>query len=114
MPCIRVQTSCAMSDKSKDAIKSALGKAIDVIPGKSENWLMVVLEDNCAIYFKGNADAPSAFVTVGVYGSPDARAFDALTGEICKALKGELGIAPNRVYVQYGATECWGWNGRNF
>ena len=71
MPCIRVQTSCAMSETAKTNIKSALGEAIAVIPGKSENWLMVVLEDNATIYFKGNDSEASAYVNVGVYGSPN-------------------------------------------
>ena len=93
MPCIRVQTSCAMSETAKTNIKSALGEAIAVIPGKSENWLMVVLEDNATIYFKGNDSEASAYVNVGVYGSPNERAFNALTGEICKILHDELGIA---------------------
>ena len=114
MPCIRVQTSCAMSETAKTNIKSALGEAIAVIPGKSENWLMVVLEDNATIYFKGNDSEASAYVNVGVYGSPNERAFNALTGEICKILHDELGIAANRIYVQYSTTEHWGWNGQNF
>lgn len=114
MPCIRIQSSCAMSETAKRNIKSALGKAIAVIPGKSESWLMVVLEGDAEIYFKGNADEPSAYVAVGAYGAPNERAFNALTGEICKILHDELGISPNRVYVQYSTTEHWGWNGRNF
>lgn len=114
MPCIQLNTSVKMSDDKKTAIKSKLGKAIEQLPGKSENWLMVTMNDDVTVYFRGRNDAPAAFVMVGVYGREDGRAFDALTASICDILNSELGIAADHVYVQYAATQHWGWNGGNF
>lgn len=114
MPCIQIQTSCSICTNAKESIKAKLGKAIEVLPGKSENWLMVTMQDEMTIYFKGNQTGESAFVKVGVYGDADGRAFNTLTEKICRILNEELGIAPNRIYVQYEATAHWGWNGANF
>lgn len=114
MPCIQMQVSVKVSDEQKNAIKAQLGKAIECLPGKSENWLMITMQDEMTIYFKGDNHNPAAFVSVGVYGGADARAFDALTAQICDILDRELHIPANRIYVQYSATPHWGWNGSNF
>ena len=41
MPFIDVKTSAELNSEKIEQIKSDLGKAIALIPGKSENWLMV-------------------------------------------------------------------------
>ena len=57
MPFINVMTNSEIKDKN--ALKSELGNAITAIPGKSEAWLMVKLEDKADMYFKGS-DEPYA------------------------------------------------------
>lgn len=114
MPFIDVKTTVTMDEDKKEAVKSKLGTAIGLIPGKSEGWLMVGIQDNYCLYFQGNQNAPSAFVQVEVYGSENKAAFDKLTGEICNILNTELAISKDRIYVSYMSTPNWGWNGGNF
>ena len=114
MPCIQLNVSKKISEPQETHIKEKLGKAICLLPGKSENWLMVTFKDEATIYFRGSKSEPAAFVSVSVYGREDGNAFDKLTGAICEILKDELGIAPDHIYVQYTATQHWGWNGGNF
>lgn len=113
MPCIQIKTSVSIASEKENNIKSRLGKAIEVIPGKSENWLMVTVSGDEHVWFKGT-NKPAAFVDVSVYGREDARAFNALTAEICDILNDELNIPADRIYVKYSATAHWGWNGGNF
>ena len=113
MPCIQVHTNVKISHEREINIKTRLGKAIEVVPGKSESWLMIAIRDDVRVYFKGT-DAPAAFVDVSVYGRDDARAFNDLTAQICDILNDELDIPANRIYVKYSATANWGWNGGNF
>lgn len=112
MPFINVKTNTAVSREKMDAIKSQLGQAITALPGKSEQWLMVGIEPDCALYFQGS-DAPAAMVQVQTYGT-NAQGTDALTGKICTILGSELGLPANRIYVSYFGTPNWGWNGGNF
>ena len=63
MPFINVKISENLSDTQVDNIKSRLGEAISLIPGKSEAWLMVNIQDNCKLYFKGTNDKPTALPT---------------------------------------------------
>lgn len=113
MPFINVKTNANVSKEKAEDIKSALGTAITAIPGKSEGWLMVGIEGDYALWFKGS-DAPAAMVEVQIYGSPSGSAMSELTSRITGILSDELAIPPDRVYVSYMCTENWGWNESNF
>lgn len=113
MPFIDAKVSVKLSEEKKDAIKAKLGKAIELIPGKSESWLMVGLADDYCLYFQGNQNDATAFVQVQIYGGENPAAFDKLTGEICDILNSELSIPKDRIYVTYQAFGSWGWNGGN-
>lgn len=114
MPFINSKVSVTITDDQEKELKTRLGKAIELIPGKSESWLMTGFEDNYHLYFRGDGSQPTAFVEVKVFGKENPAAFDALTGEICKIFNDILGIAADHVYVKYEAVSNWGWNGGNF
>lgn len=113
MPFINVKTNANVTKEKAADIKSALGTAITAIPGKTEGWLMVGIEGDYALYFKGT-DAPAAMVEVQIYGSPSDSAMSELTSRITGILTDSLGISADRIYVSYMCTENWGWNGNNF
>lgn len=113
MPFIRVSANVAVNEGQAERIKTMLGQAIEVIPGKSEAWLMVEVEGEKALWMAGT-DAPAAIAEVSVYGGADAEDYSALTGRVCDILDSVLDIPANRVYVKYAETEHWGWNGSNF
>ena len=115
MPVIHTHVSTRTTPEQRDALKTAYGKAITAVPGKSEGWLMCPFEDDMPIYFAGSDDEPAAYVEVNVFGSgvPGA-SWESLTEQIMDALNAELGIAKNRTYIRYTATTDWGWNGSNF
>jgi len=114
MPYIGTRTNIEITKEKEEVIKKKLGKAIEIIPGKSEEWLMVSLEDRCSLYFKGDTEKPTAFVEVKIFGSSTQQIYEKLTAAITDILKLELNINPNRIYVRYEETKYWGWNGSNF
>lgn len=113
MPFINVKANVSATKDKEAAVKSALGEAVSIIPGKSEDWLMVGIEPDHILYFKGS-DAPAAMVEVSIYGNADKRSLNSLTEEICRILNRELSIPPARIYVKYYSTSDWGWNNANF
>jgi len=113
MPCIKVITNCDIPEQKEELLKADFAKAIELIPGKSEQWLMCVFDANKTIYFKGKNDK-AAFVEVGIYGQPDSANCDKLTAKLTDILSSKLEIKPDRIYVKYAFTDEWGWNGRNF
>lgn len=110
MPFIDVKTSCELNSDKIEKIKTELGKAISLIPGKSEKWLMVNIADNCKLYFKGNDDKNTAFVEVSIFGETSKKNLENLTCEICKILENSAGIPSDRVYVKFEFSDKWGYN----
>ncbi|MBR4626294.1 MAG: hypothetical protein IKO47_01065 [Ruminococcus sp.] len=113
MPFINVKTNVALSDEKAESIKSALGRAITAIPGKSEGWLMVGIEPGYKLWFKGSSE-PAAMVEVSIFGGASSNALTTLTSHITGILTDNAGISTDRIYVKYSETENWGWNGSNF
>lgn len=113
MPCIQAKIDVKISEEKEKAVKTRFGKAIGLLPGKSESWLMLSLEGGCDLYFKGEKKTGTAFVEVHLFGGADDASYEKLTAEITKILHEELNVDPARCYVKYAETEHWGWNGRN-
>lgn len=114
MPYINVGVSSPIPQETEKRMKERLGKAITIIPGKSEQYLMAEFRDNCKLYMAGTNISPSAYVSVNLFGHAPKTAYQALTVEICNILQEELNINPTRIYIQYGETDHWGWNNGNF
>ena len=112
MPFINVKTNVD-AQSSKELLKSQLGEAITAIPGKSEGWLMVQLEDKLDMWFKGS-DKPCIMFEVSIFGNASDSAYDDLTKRICSVAEKTLSISPDRVYVKYAEVEHWGYNNFNF
>lgn len=112
MPFINVKTNSAVSKEKEISIKTQLGQAITAIPGKSEDWLMVGIEPEYVLYFKGS-DEPCAMVEVSILGTASSNALTTLTSNITGILTSNLGIASDRVYIKYTQHPEWGWNGIN-
>lgn len=115
MPCIQVKTNVKTSRETADRIKESFGQAIHFLPGKSEDWLMVSIEDNCQMYFGGKGGSPIAMVEVKILGnSVDREGAKRMTEEMTRVLGGTLGVSPDHMYIKYQASPDWGWNGTNF
>ena len=113
MPFINIKTNTRISETQEIGLKEKFGEAVSLI-GKSENWLMVNVEDTCRLYFRGEKDQPIAFVEVCLFGKASGSAYDRMTSRITDIVKEELDIDGERVYVQYEECDHWGYNGYNF
>lgn len=114
MPYIDLKTTKSLTNENCEALKAAFGKAIEVFPGKTEAWLMVGIEGDKKLWFKGDASKDSAVVCVDLLGEVNSTASEKMTGVICEILENEIGVSPDRVYVKYTGFRQWGWNGGNF
>ncbi len=114
MPHIASNVSCPISSEQEKELKTKLGKAISILSGKSERWLMLSFHDNCRIYFAGDNSKPSAFIEVQVLGKINPNESSALSAEICNIFEDTLSISPDRIYIKYEEVEQWGFNGGNF
>ena len=113
MPFIDSRLTVRVSDAQKEEIKTELGKLIATL-NKSEDYLMVGIEDACDLWLGGRKLEKGAYVAVSLYGDAPKASYDRRTGQICALLSGKLGIPGDGVYVTYHPVSDWGWNGSNF
>ena len=113
MPFINSKVTVKISEEKKEVIKAKMAEAAKLI-GKPESYLMVGFEEEYCLYFAGEKLEKGAFVSVDLFGSGSADAFDRMTAKICAIYEEELGIPGEHIYVEYRTTKDWGWNGRNF
>lgn len=114
MPFINSKVNVKISKEDEVKIKQELGKAIEIIPGKSENWLMLGFEDEYSLYFKGDDKEKIAFIEVKIFGKASKNDYQMLTKKICDIYNNILGISTDKIYVKYEEVSYWGWNGNNF
>lgn len=114
MPYIITRTTKKIEPSVLENIKTKLGKAIEVFPGKTEQWLMVDFEDECKMFFRGNNAEDSAFVEIKIFGTAGAKYFEMMTEAVCSILYEELSVPKERIYVKYEEVSNWGWNSSNF
>lgn len=115
MPCVQIKTNVPVSEETSQTLKSRFGQMIAYLPEKTEDWLMITLEDQCRMWFGGKSDQPLAMVEVKIFGDQvDAAGSQKMTEEICFLFQQELGVDPKNLYVRYLASPDWGWNGGNF
>ena len=114
MPYMHVRTNVTATVEQKTRLKEAMGRAVSLLPGKTERWLMVDVEDGATLFLAGDGDRPLAMVEVELFGRSTPAAYDALTAEVCRILDETLAVPGAGVYVKYAEVEHWGYDGGNF
>lgn len=112
MPFIKVRISCHITDEQEKALKTRFGKAISLVPGKSEEYLLLEFEDNCRLWLRGEQDEPIAYIEAAIFGNEGHLGYDAFSAEITKAFVEVLGIPSDRIYIKYEDITAWGVAGR--
>ena len=114
MPFISTKTNVNVPKEKEIQLKERLGQAIAIIPGKSESWLMLAIEGDVPMYFRGDDSAPTAFIEVKIFGNASPDAYSRMTKELTAIYGDILGVAPDHMYIRYFGSDDWGWNGSNF
>lgn len=113
MPFIDSKITIPVSAERREKLKTELGKAISLL-GKTEEYLMVGIEDNYDLYMSGEKMEKGAYISVSLCGNAVSEACGRMTNRICRIFEQELGIPGKCVYITYHGVKDWGWNGRNF
>ena len=113
MPFIDSKITVKITPEQKEEIKTELGRLIGTL-NKSEDYLMVGIEDSYDLWLGGKKLDKGAYVAVSLFGNAPRESYDRLTGQICGLLSEKLGIPGSAVYVTYHPVSEWGWNVKNF
>ena len=111
MPFVIARVNVHVSVEQERRLKAELGRAIECVPGKSEEYLMICFEDNCRFWLRGGNSQPAAYIEASIFGNESHYGYKGLTYEITRAFHEELGIPPENIYIKYDDIHVWGVNG---
>ncbi|GAB0147534.1 phenylpyruvate tautomerase MIF-related protein [Marichromatium gracile] len=114
MPTLQLHTNVTVAPERRAELLARLSAAVAELLGKPESYVMVLLDDGCALSFGGSTE-PTALLELLSLGLPEsetprhARALCAL----CETL---LGVPERRVYIDFRSPprHLFGWNGGTF
>ena len=112
MPFIKTKVSCSIAADQETELKKRFGKAISLVPGKSEDYLLLEFEDNSRMWLRGERDEPIAYIEAAFFGNESHTGYAAFTAEVTRALTQILGLKPERVYVKFEDITAWGVGGQ--
>lgn len=114
MPLLKLETAAALSDEKRKTLLGSLSKAVAGTIGKPEQYVMVSISQS-AMLMSGKA-GEAAFVDIRSIGGLTGEVNRKLSQQVCRLLNDSLGIAPERVYLNFTDVEAgnWGWNGSTF
>ncbi len=114
MPFIISRTNRPISKGQEKELKTRLGKAIELVPGKNEQYLMLGFEDNCRLWLSGDDCQPMAYIEAAIWGNEQHLGYDEFTTEVTHIFHDVLGIAPDCIYIRFSDIPDWGVAGMNF
>lgn len=111
MPFIRITTNRKLTLHQEIQIKEELGKLITIIPNKKEENLMIHMEDNQIMYFKGE-DEKCMMVSIALYKESPLESKQLFACELIKMLEAVTTIPASQQYVSFMEYPNWGKQGK--
>lgn len=111
MPFITAKTSCPISKGQETEIKARMGKVIELVPGKSEESLLLEFEDNCRLWLRGENTEPITYIEAAIFGNELHDGYDAFTAAMTNIFADVLNLTPDRIYIKYEDIPAWGVQG---
>ncbi len=114
MPSIKLHTSVTVSDEKREALLSTMSNILAEKIGKPEQYVLVAIEEG-PIMMSGES-GPAAFADIRSIGGLNGDVNRSISVSLCDLFKEYLGIAPERVYLNFTDVPAanWGWDGRTF
>ena len=111
MPFIKIKVNGPITMEQEIEIKARMGQAIGLVPGKSEEYLLLEFEDNCRLWLRGDNTEPVAYIEAAIFGNEQHYGYDALTAEITRIFADVLRVKPDHIYIKYEDITAWGVKG---
>lgn len=106
MPYVHMSIAKKLTDEQQEAVKTSIGQLIEILPGKSEKVLMIRMDDDQRMYFRGVPEN-CAYVNVCLFlMSPDEK-----KGEFARAFVASLselaGIDTANIFLSFSEFGNW-------
>ncbi|MCB1859508.1 MAG: hypothetical protein KDI63_14625 [Gammaproteobacteria bacterium] len=110
MPLLRIQTNVTLDQASRSTLAALASQRAAELLGKNESYVMVSVETGLTMLFSGN-HRPLAYLELKSAELPAGKTRE-LSAGLCNLIHAELGIAADRVFIEFAdvARGMWGWN----
>lgn len=108
MPLIAVHTTLTLTPDKREALKNELGQAVVLIPGKTEQVLMVEIIEGVTLYKGGRREGEYAVVDVKCYKQAAFEDNKRFTEAVFGILQRLLGIPETNAYLSITELPTWG------
>ncbi len=114
MPYLSIKTNVEIDEDARMALLARASQTVAEMLGKPESYVMVHLQDGCAMTFAGDP-APLAYLQLKSLGLPEGQT-GAFSKRLCGLMRDALSIDPARVYIEFSSPPrpMWGWNEGTF
>tara|TARA_Y100001968_G_scaffold8275_1_gene6968 strand:- start:787 stop:1125 length:339 start_codon:yes stop_codon:yes gene_type:complete len=111
MPLIQINTS-SKSLLDNDSLQKEISKVIAELTGKSENYVMTMIQSNVQMTFAGS-DEPCCFIKLKSIGSLKP---SSMSKSLCELIASKTNIKTNRIYLEFIDVKAsnWGFNSSTF
>ena len=111
MPFIQINTS-SKSVVDSDLLQKEISSKIADLTGKSENYVMTMIQSNTQMSFAGS-DEPCCFIKVKSIGSLNP---SLMSKSLCELIASKTNINTNRIYIEFIDVKAsnWGYNSSTF
>ncbi len=113
MPFIMTKVNVPVGTAQEVQLKARLGKAIELLPGLSEKYLLAGIEQNCRFYLRGDSE-PVAYIEASVFGNEQHIGCEDFAVAVTKIFVDVLNISPQNVYVKFSDIAAWSVGGMFF
>ena len=111
MPYVHIHMAQKLSDDQRETLKARVGQLIEILPGKSEQVLMLRFDDAQQMYYRGVPEN-CVYVNICLYlMSPDEKKEEFAHG-LAAALTEIAGIDPSNMFISFSEYNNWFSHGR--
>lgn len=114
MPLLKITTSVAATPEHAELLAS-LSRLLAERLGKPESYMMTAIEHPDRMTF-GGTTAPTCYVELKNVGRFTPELTRRLSAELCERLSAALGVAKDRIYIEFSDAQgyLWGHDGDTF
>jgi phenylpyruvate tautomerase len=114
MPHLHIHTNQTIDEGKRADFLAAASRLCSELLGKSEEYIMVTLEQGKVMGFAGSAE-PTAFLRLTSLGM-DAASCPHYSDKLCAFFHESIGVPTERIYIEFHSPDraMYGWNRKTF
>ena len=105
MPFIMTKVNVPVDVEQELQLKSRLGRAIELLPGLSEKYLLAGFESDCRFFLRGKKDEAIAYIEVSVFGNENHLGYEDFSLAVTKIFVDVL--SPMNIYIKFSDIAAW-------